>query len=115
MKITTTNDGGVMLTLSAEEVGAILKASQQTQLFEEPAPVCQNIYKGLREHSIAFVDELRQRYDRTWIDMKSDRFQEIRFRYQISNYGQNFKILEKRGGLISEMNGRKYSRIRFLW
>lgn len=115
MKITSTNDGGVMLTLSAEEVGAILKASQQTQLFEEPTPVCQNIYKGLREHTVAFVNELRERYDRTWIDMKSERFQEIRYRHQISNYGQNFLIIENRGGLVSEMNGRKYARIRFLW
>ena len=115
MKITSTNDGGILLVLSAEEVGAIIKASQQTQLFDEPTPIFENIYKRLRIHSIAFIDELRQRYDRTWIDTKSEHFQEIRYRHRVTDYGVLLKLLQERGGIIAEMEGGKYARIRFLW
>ena len=35
MKITSTNDGGVLIALSSEEVAAIAKASKQTDMFTE--------------------------------------------------------------------------------
>jgi hypothetical protein len=115
MKITSTNDGGVILTLSAEEVGAIFKASVQTQLFEESKSLCENIYKGFRDNTREFIDELRKRYDTTWIDLKSESFEEIRHKHRILNYGQNFRILQRRGGLISDQRGKRMSRVRLLW
>jgi hypothetical protein len=115
MKITSTNDGGILLVLSAEEVGAIIKASQQTQLFEEPTPIFENIYKRLRVHSVAFIDELRDKYDRTWIDTRSEQFQDLRYKHRVTEYGMLFKLLQERGGIISEMEGGKYARVRFLW
>lgn len=115
MKITSTNDGGVLIALSPEEVGAIVKASKQTDMFTEPAPLASNIYKGLRGNTRAFIDELRDRYDVAWIEMKSDQFQEIRYRHHMADTGILFKLLEERGGILSEREGGKYARVRFLW
>lgn len=115
MKITSTNDGGVLIALSPEEVGAMIKASKQTDMFTEPAPISNNIYKRLRANSIAFIDELRHKYDRTWIDTRSVAFQDIRHKHRVTNYGMIFKLIQERGGIVTEFKGPRYDRIRFLW
>jgi len=115
MKITSTNDGGVLIALSPEEVGAIVKASKQTDMFTEPAPLASNIYKGLRGNTRAFIDELRDRYDAAWIETKSDQFQDILYRHRMSDTAILFRLLEERGGILSEREGGKYARVRFLW
>lgn len=115
MKITSTNDGGVLIALSPEEVSAIAKASKQTDMFTEPAPVSKNVYERLRGNSIAFLDELRDKYDAAWIDTSGEQFREIRYRHRISDTAVLFRLLEKRGAILLERKGNKYARVRFLW
>lgn len=115
MKITSTNDGGVLIALSPEEVGAMIKASKQTDMFTEPAPIQANIYKGLRLNTREFIDELRDKYDAAWIETRSDQFQDIRYKHHMSDTGILFRLLEERGGILSEREGGKYARVRFLW
>jgi hypothetical protein len=115
MKITSTNDGGVLIALSAEEIGALLKASKQTDMFVEPRAISENIYKGLRSNTRDFVDELRDRYDGAWIETKTDQFQNIRHKHQMVHLSSMFRLLEDRGGMLCEREAGKHSRIRFLW
>jgi hypothetical protein len=115
MKITSTNDGGVLIALSPEEVAAMVKASKQTDMFTEPAPLASNIYKGLRGNTRQFIDELRDKYDAAWIETKSEQFQDIRYRHRMTDTAILFRLLEERGGILSEREGGKYARVRFLW
>lgn len=115
MKITSTNDGGVLIALSPEEVGAMIKASKQTDMFSEPAPLTGDIYKCLRGNTRQFIDELRDKYDAAWVDTRSETFQDIRHKHRMIDTAVLFRTLEKRGGILSEREGNKYTRIRFLW
>ena len=115
MKITSTQDGGVVLHLSPDEVSVILKASKQAELFTEPKPVSENIYKHLRENTINFVEELRKTYGANWIDTTSDLFRSTRHRHQIDDPYQLIYQLEERGGVVVEHVSRRHKRVKFLW
>ncbi len=115
MKITSNSEGGVCLHLSADEITMVLKASKQIQLFPEPKPMTNDIYKRFRENSIRFLDELRSTNGNNWIDTSSDRFKSLRHKHHIEDPYQIIYILEERGGVVVEHISRRHKRIKFQW